>query len=174
MSAMCRNLAVQLPKTMKHLTHMTNSYQKWLTRLWSILMTITIGIMLIGFTGCSSNEPTPDAKTKLYATWMVGNGGFLKRDGVIMNSEYPNLEVTFQADGTYSSKNAGLIFKPSGVFSWKDEEANGFTRDQEISTDVQFLANGSLVMTFQLQTQQLKGRQNATIGNWEISLQLKK
>ncbi|MFZ5999410.1 MAG: hypothetical protein ACOYW3_02805 [Bacteroidota bacterium] len=155
---------------------MTNTTQKWLSRLWSIFVALTIGLMLLGFTSCStSSEPEPeDPKAKLYATWHVGTSGYLKKDGAVVTDRYAGFEVTFSADGKYTSKNAGLVFKPAGTFSWSGETVELFSRDQNISTQVAIGDNGALRLTFQLDANSVSGRQAATVGNWEIFLQLKK
>ncbi len=154
---------------------MTSTSQKWISRVWSILLTLTIGMMLLGFSGCSSGDPEPaDPKTKLYASWQVGTSGYLKRDGVIVTSNYSGFEVTFTSAGTYTSKNAGLVFKTSGTFSWTGDKADSFNRDGEIPTAVTLQEDGSLILSFQLDTNDVSGRQTATVGNWEIVLQPKK
>jgi hypothetical protein len=159
---------------------MTNTAEKWLTRLWSIALALTIGLMMLGFTSCSSGDPEPeveitdDPKTKLYATWTLSGTGYVKKDGADVTAKYAGLELTFSTDGKYTSKNGGHVFKSAGTFSWAGENAEAFNRDINIPTQVSIGDNGAMRLTFQLDASDISGKTSATVGNWEVFLQLKK
>jgi hypothetical protein len=138
---------------------------------------LLVGLSIV-FTNCKDkNDPAPDARKKILTTWMVKNGGYVKRDGTLITS-LDNFEITFLDNNKYTSTGGTTtdfdqkVFLSEGIWKWENEQGTSILRD-DISPQVSDLTETTVTLKFTLDEDNagaINGRANSVIGNYEIKL----
>jgi hypothetical protein len=136
-------------------------------------LTVVALLWLVAFTTACDDDEKSNPQDQIKKTWVVGTSGFVKKGGVSITSEYPNLTVTLKNDGTYTTTNAMKLFYPSGVWAWVGTGTTGFTIDGDLPVNVIELTKSTLRIQFVMDESHVNanGRTQAIVGNYEISLE---
>lgn len=129
---------------------------------------------LLAFTSaCDDDEKPVNPQELIKKTWHIGASGFVKKDGAALTSEYLNLTVTLNSDGTYSTSNGKKLFFPSGTWSWVGTGTTEFLIDGDLPVTVSELTKTNLRIKFLMDEDHVNtnGRRQAVLGNYEVSLE---
>lgn len=123
--------------------------------------------------GCSSDDPSgPTANElafeKLAGEWTYGTSGKITLDGQNVSLNYPGFSLSF-ADGTYTTTNAGDLFKASGTWTWANEAAGSINLDT--GDEVNILELSLTKFKFSFTHTGSRGVINGISGNYEVSLE---
>ncbi len=112
--------------------------------------TLLLSILVIVFASCSGDEdPTAQqlAFEKLSGSWDLSQGGSIVIDGQDATANFTGFAFTF-TDGTYTTTNAGDMFRASGTWEWADEEAQQLSVDDGKTITIVTLTETLFVFTF--------------------------
>lgn len=107
-------------------------------------------IAILGLSSCGSDDdPTAQelAFEKLSGTWNLANGGSIMIDGQDASLNFAGFSFSF-TDGTYSTANAGDLFRATGTWSWQNEAAQSITIDDGKTITIATLTEQQFVFTF--------------------------
>lgn len=95
------------------------------------------------------DDPTAQelAFEKLSGTWSLSSGGSIVIDGQDASLNFSGFSFSF-TNGTYSTANAGDLFRASGTWTWQDEEAQRLSIDDGKSITITSLTENQFVFTF--------------------------
>jgi hypothetical protein len=139
----------------------------------NLVLLIVAFICFIAFVCLQScNDDDPKKETPLHGTWAIGSGYILK-DGVDVTSKYPQLQVTFSADGTYTSTNAKPLFKNSGSWKFNTQNKDEIILDGDFTLSVTTLTATELNVTFVTDADHvhLNGRNSSVVGHYELQME---
>ena len=116
-----------------------------------------IGIIILTITliGASCNPddfpsgPTEQELTyeKLAGQWELGQFSSIKVDGSDVSANYSGFALSF-ADGTYTTTNAGDLFRANGTWEWADESAATVNLDDGKVININSLTTSKFVFSF--------------------------
>lgn len=120
-----------------------------------LLGLIGIALLIIGFlTSCGIDDDVELSEAqelafeKLAGQWTLKNGeGSIKLDGADISINYPGFSISYD-DGTYSTTNAGTLFRASGTWEWQDEEASLILIDDGKEVTLVDLTDTSFIFSF--------------------------
>src|SRR6478736_5015726 len=103
-----------------------------------ILVLLFITGVMLQFASCKKADPKPSetevVKEKLTSsTWTIQN---VTVDGVDQTSVYQGLTINF-TETTYTTTKGGLVWPASGTWSFTDETATTFKREDGIEVGVE-------------------------------------
>lgn len=134
---------------------------------------VALAWLLACATACDDDDKPVNPQENIKRVWIIGQGGFVKKDGVALTSEYTNLSVTLNANGTYTTSNAKKLFFPSGTWEWVGTGTTEFLIDGDLSVNVTELTKNTLRISFMMDEDHVNasGRTTAVVGNYELSLE---
>ncbi|WP_420387537.1 hypothetical protein [Roseivirga sp.] len=119
-----------------------------------IIVTYCIIIMLLLLAFSCRNkkgpaEPNPQELTfeKLAGQWELGQFGSIQVDGVNLSVNYPGFALSF-GEQTYTTTNAGQLFKSGGTWEWLNEEATQISLDDGKVITINSLTTDQFVFSF--------------------------
>lgn len=130
-------------------------------------------ILLVCLTSCGSDDtsgPTVQDLTfeKLAGNWTIGTSGSITLDGQDISINYPGFTLSF-AEGTYSTTNAGDLFKASGTWQWTGEAATSVLLDTGEEATIIDLSETSFQFSFTHSG--TGGTAAGTAGNYVVTLE---
>ena len=143
-------------------------------KIFTGTLTVVALAWLLAFTSACDDDDKPENPQEfIKKTWHIGASGFVKKDGSALTSEYVNLTVTLNSDGTYSTTNAKKLFFPSGTWSWVGTGTGEFMIDGDLPVTVTELTKTTLKVKFIMDEDHVNagGRTQAVLGNYEVSLE---
>jgi hypothetical protein len=143
-------------------------------KVFTGMMAVAALVWLLAFTSaCDDDEKPTNPQEHIKQTWKIGSSGFVKKGGVSVTSEYPNLTVTLNSDGTYTTSNAKKLFFPSGTWAWVGTGVTGITIDGDLPVNITELTKTTLRIQFILDEDHVNtnGRTQAVLGSYELSLE---
>ena len=117
-----------------------------------ITMIIILGLVLLAFS-CNPDDfpsgPTEQELTyeKLAGQWELGQFSSIKVDGSDVSANYSGFALSF-ADGTYTTTNAGDLFRANGTWEWADESAATVNLDDGKVININSLTTSKFVFSF--------------------------
>ncbi|MCE7996432.1 MAG: hypothetical protein HEP71_30925 [Roseivirga sp.] len=113
------------------------------------IYSVVLIISLLGLSCGGDEDPTAQelAFEKLSGSWNLGNGGSIMIDGQDASANFAGFSFSF-TDGTYSTSNAGDMFRATGTWTWADEEAQRISVDDGKSITIVTLTEQQFVFTF--------------------------
>lgn len=128
--------------------------------------------LMIWASACDDDDK-PNPQNQIVRTWSIGDSGFVKQDGVDVTSNYPNLTITVNSDGTYSTSNAGKLFYPTGTWAWQGTGTTTFIIDGDFEVAVTELSASTLHVEFDMAVDDVNanGRTQAIVGSYEVKLE---
>lgn len=98
-----------------------------------------IAVAVMYLSACSNVEvksPQELRAEAMLGTWIIES---LTIDGLDAAANYPAFKIDFQQNGLYSSVNGGQVFRPTGTWTWPNNETT--TQLQlDVFTDVTITA----------------------------------
>jgi len=128
---------------------------------------ITLGLIALGLgvSSCSDDSPAAE-QDALVKTWTPGT---VKKDEADVTADYTGLQITFVEDGTYTSQNAGHLFKASGT--WARKGTTQLTLDSSLEVTIGSVSATDLGLQLTLSEADLAGgRIQALVGEYDIHL----
>ncbi|GHE60443.1 MULTISPECIES: hypothetical protein [Roseivirga] len=118
-------------------------------RIYTYILIAAVALLSIS---CDNDDPTgPTAQEltyeKLAGQWTLGQFGSIKVDGSNVSANYPGFALSF-AQGTYTTTNAGDLFRASGTWEWADTNANAVVLDDGKQITIQSLSLSKFVFSF--------------------------
>ncbi len=107
-------------------------------------------VSILGLCACGDDDdPTAQelAFEKLAGTWSLANGGSVVIDGQDASLNFSGFSFSF-TDGTYTTANAGDLFRATGTWSWQDEAAQRITIDDGKTITITTLTEQQFVFSF--------------------------
>lgn len=114
------------------------------------IYSIALFISLLGLSACGGeDDPTAQelAFAKLSGSWNLTNGGSVVIDGQDASLNFSGFSFSF-TDGTYTTANAGDLFRATGTWIWQDEDAQRLSIDDGKSITIVNLTENQFVFTF--------------------------
>lgn len=143
--------------------------KKMKTRYYAfVLCTLILSTVL---SGCRSDDPGPTGQEltyeKLAGAWTLSGGGSVMVDGQDASLNYPGFSLSF-GEGTYTTSNAGDLFRASGTWDWADgSTVELISVDDGKEVSIQQLGENEFVFSF---THSSGGAAAGTSGNYVITL----
>lgn len=134
------------------------------------LYTLLLSFAIIFTTACGGDDgPTAQQLTfqKLSGNWDLNQGGSIMIDGQDASANFVGFTVSI-ADGTYSTTNAGDLFRATGTWQWVDEEAQQLSIDDGKTISIADLTENTFVFNFT--TNGSGGAANGIAGNYTITV----
>ncbi|HEY0653109.1 MAG TPA: hypothetical protein VGD65_08270 [Chryseosolibacter sp.] len=131
-------------------------------------------VWLLAWTSaCDDDDKPANPQEQIKKTWRIGAAGFVKKDGANVTSEYINLVITLNNDGTYQTSNAKKLFFPSGSWSWVGTDTNQITIDGDLPVTIIELTKSTLRIEFVMDEDHVNaaGRAKAVLGTYQLSLE---
>ena len=122
-------------------------------KIKSIYALTLIAVMALLSLGCKQKDDGTGpsiqdlAYEKLAGQWTLGEFGSIKLEGADVSPNYPGFALSF-ADGTYTTTNAGDLFKASGTWEWADQSAAVVNLDDGKVVNIQQLTFSKFVFSF--------------------------
>ena len=114
-------------------------------------ITLVFGLLFLTYSSCKGPEPvvepTPvEVTTALLIgpAWVVQS---VKVDDVALDL-YKSLNVSFTADGKYTSVNGGAIWSASGTWKFKDETAKVMIREDGLEIAIDAITEKAMTISF--------------------------
>ena len=112
---------------------------------------IILGLLFLAFS-CGPDGPVEPSLQdltyeKLAGDWTLGQFGSIKVDGNNVSANYPGFSLSF-AEGTYTTANAGDLFRASGTWQWGDASAHTVVLDDGKQVTIQSLTTTKFVFGF--------------------------
>ncbi len=107
-------------------------------------------IIILSTTACGGDDdPTAQqlAFEKLSGSWDLSQGGSIVIDGQDASANFTGFAFSF-TDGSYSTTNAGDMFRASGTWQWTDEAAQQLSIGDGKTITIVDLTETSFVFSF--------------------------
>ncbi len=117
---------------------------------YSPIQILLMLVFIVFATACGGDDdPTAQqlAFEKLSGSWDLSQGGSIIIDGQDATANFTGFAFTF-TDGTYTTTNAGNMFRASGTWEWTDEEAQQLSVDDGKTITIVTLTETLFVFTF--------------------------
>ncbi len=117
---------------------------------YSPIQILLMLVFIVFATACGGDDdPTAQqlAFEKLSGSWDLSQGGSIIIDGQDATANFTGFAFTF-TDGTYTTTNAGDMFRASGTWEWTDEEAQQLSVDDGKTITIVTLTETLFVFTF--------------------------
>ncbi len=117
---------------------------------YSPIQILLMLVFIVFATACGGDDdPTAQqlAFEKLSGSWDLSQGGSIIIDGQDATANFTGFAFTF-TDGTYTTTNAGDMFRASGTWEWTDEEAQQLLVDDGKTITIVTLTETLFVFTF--------------------------
>ena len=122
-------------------------------KIKSIYTLTLIAVLALLSLGCEQKDDGTGpsiqdlAYEKLAGQWTLGQFGSIKVDGSNVSANYPGFALSF-ANGTYTTTNAGDLFKASGTWQWAGESAEVVNLDDGKVVNINSLTTSKFVFSF--------------------------
>ncbi|WP_420387525.1 hypothetical protein [Roseivirga sp.] len=97
--------------------------------------------------GPATPRATDVAFEKLAGQWTLGQFGSIKVDGADVSANYPGFALSFTST-SYTTTNAGDLFRASGTWEWSDESGRVVDLDDGKVINIQQLTPSKFVFSF--------------------------
>ena len=127
----------------KHTTKMNNR------KIYTFVLMAALALFSLSCDPDDPMEPSLQelAFEKLSGQWTLGQFGSIKVDGSNVSANYPGFALSF-ANGTYTTTNAGDLFKASGTWEWAGESAEVVNLDDGKVVNINSLTTSKFVFSF--------------------------
>lgn len=134
--------------------------------------TLFIFLLFVSLASCRPDDPNgPSIQDltfeKLEGNWIFGNTGSVTLDGQDITLNYPGFALSF-ADGTYTTTNAGDLFRASGTWQWTSESATSVLLDT--GEEVTIIDLTETAFKFSFTHTGTGGTAAGTAGNYVVTL----
>lgn len=134
--------------------------------------TLFIFLLFVSLASCRPDDPNgPSIQDltfeKLEGNWTFGTSGSVTLDGQDITLNYPGFALSF-ADGTYSTTNAGDLFRASGTWQWTGELATSVLLDT--GEEVSIIDLTETAFKFSFTHAGTGGTAAGTAGNYVVTL----
>ena len=131
-----------------------------------------VAILAIVSLSCDPDDPVePSIQDltfeKLAGDWTLGQFGSIKVDGSDVSANYPGFALSF-AEGTYTTTNAGDLFRASGTWEWAGESAAAVNLDDGKVVSINSLTTTKFVFSFTKQDGPVRA---GIAGNYVITVE---
>ncbi|MCB0490342.1 MAG: hypothetical protein KDC99_17825 [Cyclobacteriaceae bacterium] len=112
----------------------------------------TILVLAMLLTLLMSCDTEPEISRQEEVTAQLISGGALWNvkevtiDDVVENTLFANLSIQFE-EGTYSSTNGGLVWSPTGTWSFASEDATSFIREDGVEVLIESMTSDELILS---------------------------
>ncbi len=129
-------------------------------------------LLFVSLASCRPDDPNgPSIQDltfeKLEGNWTFGTSGSVTLDGQDITLNYPGFALSF-ADGTYTTTNAGDLFRASGTWQWTGELATSVLLDT--GEEVTIIDLTETVFKFSFTHAGTGGTAAGTAGNYIVTL----
>ena len=101
---------------------------------------------------------------EMLGTWIIED---IQVDGLDASANYPAFKIDFQLNNLYSSVDGGRLFRPTGTWTWANDETTT-QMELDVFTDVTISAFDGQRMTWQF-NYSLGGIRAGTNGNYVVT-----